>query len=56
MPHKTPDPLAEAGPTCWNHMSKHTQQAGKSQFKSQELRTGITCDLQKHGVAFFRVA
>lgn len=56
MPHKTPDPLVQAGPAYWNHISKHTLQARGSQFKRQELRTGIPCDLQKHGVAFFGIA
>lgn len=56
MPHKTRDPLVEAGPAYWNHISKHTLQARGSQFKRQELRTGITGDLQKHRVAFFSTA
>lgn len=55
MPHKTLDLLMEAGPAYWNQMSNHTLQARGSQFKSQELCTGIPCDLQKHGVTFFGV-
>lgn len=55
MLHKTRKPLMEACPAHWNHMSKRTLQARELQFKRQELRTGIPCDLQKHSVAFFSV-